>query len=132
MTTKHEHDEYAPTNHNHEEYTSKTLFKSYTLITLGALGTICTLMIFTFSKTDAAVKKSFETEIKIEKHMSDYTYVKETLEAINAKIDKQQEAIHQQTQLLVRQDAKLNELDKKIDTHVVTDVNTNGLASSNN
>ena len=117
-----------PVKHEHPDYASKTSLKAATGLVLAAVATLCSLLIFSVNKTDGASENIHETEVKFEKHMSDYEHVKIGIDEIKNSLKNQDIVLRdqtgqivEQTQRIANQGEKLDELSNKIESHFAED-----------
>jgi uncharacterized coiled-coil protein SlyX len=119
--------------HEHPDYASKTSLKAATGLVLAAIATLCSLLIFSINKTDGASKNIHETEIKFEKHISDYEHVKIGINEIKDSLKNQDIVLRdqtgqlaEQTQRIANQGEKLDELSNKIENRFTEDATNSG------
>ena len=104
--------------HEHQDYASKTTLRAATTIVLGFIGLLCTILLFSMRKSDAAVEKVYNNDIKIEKHLSETAHLHGTLLEIKADMKEQHKQLSETHDLVIKQGAKIDVLSEKIDACV--------------
>lgn len=89
------------------------------------LASICGLLLIVFNSAQCATIKNTEIEIKLEKHISTYESVRESLTDIKTFQKEQCSKLEEQGKVLYAQGQKLDELNKKITNHCTTIGNIN-------
>ena len=111
--------------HEHQEYASKTSQKTFTVLLLAIISTLCGVMLWSINRSDDAIEKVYLIDAKIESHMTQYDYVKQSIEEakildirVEEKLDSQSILIHQQLIGQENQGKKLDDIEKKLDGHL--------------
>lgn len=77
------------THHTHEEYTTKASYRLILSLLTLVLGSMTLLMIAAYSTASDSLYKSSDIDVKVEKHLSEFTYIKSDLDFLKQEMKTQ-------------------------------------------